>query len=989
MSDKGYVCGLKKKDANKSYNSHRLNIEWEPIPMLSVLTGKNGSGKSTILKMFLPYFNRLSKKDYKTGVEKLDYEFILSENIKADDVLITLIHFDNTRKELKSRVFTNTFYNVKSLPIHKTFNFSNELNKLSNALIAKTSLDNYNEKNARKGSDFDNSFSYAIKRLKEDLSSKMEILFPKLKDVDSRILFLKEYLDYTEYKYAPYTESIENICNILVQNMDLLDKINKELKDNEFKRLIDVKINSQIVFDSIEIKRKKTSQNLDDLDQQQQVILYKCLVEKSKDILDNEYKKSKYKLKEIFEIDFKGQDFKSDWDLIEKELDLREQIIAYEVLFPIKKFWEKIYLKNEMDDMNETLKNEGFKYKLSFKLYFDLLFTQNPSFNPINEMNNKCFDNIDTLTNGEQIIFLSLLWKVLSENERITKNEKKQVLLIDEIDAHMHPGAVHKLVKSIKLFVEKSKIQVILTTHNPTTVSFFDEKNLFLIENKNSENKIVLKSGVPKQRIVYNLTSKLVQVNFPFKTLYVEGNLKENSVGNDVKYYKTVCSILNQNECYKIPFHFEINISNFKKGTNNKTNLIINLRGLQLPNIYGLVDNDGDSDCEIIEYVDNLFYLKRHSLENYVLDPINVYFYFKKTEIAKELVTKIQDRIKNELKQSNQNKDAKNYNDYCLSEIIISIYSNNDIENCINILQIIIDEFYNFMVDECVNKLVNGDFTSCSLFNLPKYSINKNKKQSLKNDFNRNEVIDKLYEDFTKSSKCLNKINLSKIVNSIEKIEKDLQQGEKNPKENFKSKFEDIFKSVSRQFKKVEENFRTTNKFDLKVLTNKQSLSNYDIKIDGNNIIQEDYSRLEKLINTISTIQKYQNIQTLTELSDEDKIKKVKEKLGETRDVYINNSVIKHRNMFINVNMNHILDTLYNIKFQNCGINCSNLIKSFESNDIFIPDDLVYLFRNLCNNIVELDQNTFDQTVYNANQNWFIKFTNTDEKNIDEKFLKM
>ncbi len=181
MSDKGYVCGLKKKDANKSYNSHRLNIEWEPIPMLSVLTGKNGSGKSTILKMFLPYFNRLSKKDYKTGVEKLDYEFILSENIKADDVLITLIHFDNTRKELKSRVFTNTFYNVKSLPIHKTFNFSNELNKLSNALIAKTSLDSYNQKNARKGSDFDNSFSYAIKRLKEDLSSKMKILFPKLK----------------------------------------------------------------------------------------------------------------------------------------------------------------------------------------------------------------------------------------------------------------------------------------------------------------------------------------------------------------------------------------------------------------------------------------------------------------------------------------------------------------------------------------------------------------------------------------------------------------------------------------------------------------------------------------------------------------------------------------------------------------------------------------------------------------------------------------
>lgn len=261
--------------------------------------------------------------------------------------------------------------------------------------------------------------------------------------------------------------------------MDLLDKINKELKDNEFKRLLDVEINSQIVFDSIEIERKKTLQNLDDLDQQQQVIFYKCLVEKSKNILDI-FNESKYKLNEIFEINFEfgGHDFKSDWDLIEKELDLREQIIAYEALFPIKFFLEQIYLENEMDGMSEILKNNGFKYKLSFKLYFDLLFTQNPSFNPINKMNNKCLDNIETLTNGEQIILLSLLWKVLSENERISKNEKKQVLLIDEIDAHMHPGAVHKLVQSIKLFVEKSKIQVILTTHNPTTVSFFDEKNL-------------------------------------------------------------------------------------------------------------------------------------------------------------------------------------------------------------------------------------------------------------------------------------------------------------------------------------------------------------------------------------------------------------------------------------------------------------------------------------------------------------------------------
>ena len=58
------------------------------------------------------------------------------------------------------------------------------------------------------------------------------------------------------------------------------------------------------------------------------------------------------------------------------------------------------------------------------------------------------------------------------------------------------------------------------------------------------------------------------------------------------------------------------------------------------------------------------------------------------------------------------------------------------------------------MVDECVNKLINEDFTCCSLFNLPILD----KKQYIKNDFNRDEVIENLYNKFIKDSDILNKI---------------------------------------------------------------------------------------------------------------------------------------------------------------------------------------------------------------------------------------
>ena len=81
------------------------------------------------------------------------------------------------------------------------------------------------------------------------------------------------------------------------------------------------------------------------------------------------------------------------------------------------------------------------------------------------------------------------------------------------------------------------------------------------------------------------------------------------------------------------PFSFQINVGPLSPKQQNKQKLIdtIEALGEETNKFYALVDDDGDADSESRKYLRNLFYLDRYAKENYVLDPINVYFYLKRT----------------------------------------------------------------------------------------------------------------------------------------------------------------------------------------------------------------------------------------------------------------------------------------------------------------------------------------------------------------------
>ncbi len=208
-------------------------------------------------------------------------------------------------------------------------------------------------------------------------------------------------------------------------------------------------------------------------------------------------------------------------------------------------------------------------------------------------------------------------------------------MLLDEPDSHMHPSAVYDFIKILHKLVALG-VQVIMTTHNPTTVNLIDEENLFhMFKDDNGKLKIEKEE---KNKICNILTSNLISIESPSRTLFVEGN--------DAEFYNLVYKQLKSKN--KLSFYYQLNIiSSPNPDKKNKSSLQKFIEFLKVSEdnadssskkfefVYGLVDDDGDSVCNNRKNLKNLFYLDRYSKENYVLDPVNIVLYARDTKNEK------------------------------------------------------------------------------------------------------------------------------------------------------------------------------------------------------------------------------------------------------------------------------------------------------------------------------------------------------------------
>jgi uncharacterized protein (DUF952 family)/ABC-type cobalamin/Fe3+-siderophores transport system ATPase subunit len=306
-----------------------------------------------------------------------------------------------------------------------------------------------------------------------------------------------------------------------------------------------------------------------------------------------------------------------------------------------KRYWENAR-KNQFNrlrkEANEAdipfLTNEEFllKYRDPRKEVNDLIRAANLDFEfnePREENDEVPFElklvsksskaeiGLKDLSSGEKTI-MSLVFALYNSKLELSFPD---VLLLDEPDASLHPAMTKQFLDVlVNDFVKAKGIQVIMTTHSPSTVALAPEEAVFVMNKetprleKTTRDKAlrVLTAGVPSLSINYENR----------RQVFVESE-------NDVKFYDKFYEKLKTKLTPEISLSF-ISSGESKTGKNGQKesncdqvgNITNILRQNGNKSVFGIIDWDCKNNES--DFVRVLGKDKRYSIENYLFDPIFV-----------------------------------------------------------------------------------------------------------------------------------------------------------------------------------------------------------------------------------------------------------------------------------------------------------------------------------------------------------------------------
>ena len=672
--------------------------------------------------------------------------------------------------------------------------------------------------------------------------------------------------------------------------------------------------------------------------------------------------------------------------------------------------------------MNDFLTKENFKYNIQKKQEDFIFKLANREDIQI---------SVNELSPGEQLLLLFYLWKFIYGKYEL---DGKTILLMDEPDAHIHPSAVHEFLTVLKSLVTSAGIQVILTTHNPTTVSMIDEENVFLMyeeENDDKTKSLKIKKGTNKIEIYNSLTSRLVSIDSPSRTLFVEGN--------DSNYYKCIYKSLKLQNNSSYVYNVLVNPAP-NKNIRDKKNLqrLINFLKVsdeceennaeKFDHIYALIDDDGDLQCDNRINMNNLIYLNRYSKENYVLDPINIFFYLQKMTPKHKIVEDIEKSFNIDLDFQKMNTEQLmlfygKVLEKIKNSIIAKCFDPNETVNCsykFNNYEIVVAYPMIFTIKNKKSKslmirnlfsIYNFDFTDSNKHNDPiklyftckqfLEKITKNINEDLKNNFKETSlVICDLINNFSKNcdeiknkcnfdlEKCTEHMGLHDLFdNKISFVERCMNSVTKSKKAYIEDQL-DILKQIS--LKQFFEIALIVKKIRVKEQLDKFLKQIHDNVRDLKDIHIEDINK-----------DKY----TYPECFQENKIKEILESylnqlfkmlkqvlFKETEQVYISNfRKLKYSKCFLQLRGHDLEEIIYKKIFNITNLT-DKMIEHFKEeadkrNKIFIPFDLRMKLESLTKVYVQLDESNFEDRVFNTNMNWFVKFINIANVNHDNSMF--
>jgi len=220
---------------------------------------------------------------------------------------------------------------------------------------------------------------------------------------------------------------------------------------------------------------------------------------------------------------------------------LRDRIYAFKA--------ERLNIHESATGANRILKPDAS----NLPEVLNALSTRNPhKFAKLNELITTVFPQIKQITAPQTPgnTFLIHVWSIEADSERedlavslqesgtgvgqilsilyvVLTADLPQVIIIDEPQSFLHPGAVRKLIDILKMYPQH---QYIMTTHSPTVVTSSNPETLLMVTKEEAESRIqVINSEETRdlERYLSEIGARLSDVFGSDNILWVEGSTEE------------------------------------------------------------------------------------------------------------------------------------------------------------------------------------------------------------------------------------------------------------------------------------------------------------------------------------------------------------------------------------------------------------------------------------------------------------------------------
>lgn len=476
----------------KEKNNNFINDFWNNnIIQLSAIVGANGTGKSTILEYIktgcqLVVENEKSSKLIWSNVagQFFFHTPYLSENRESEDNsnVFNLSKLSQMRKDSR---FENMDFNG-----HWEYHNSERLRRI--ILFIENEI-------------FKNSFN----ELKITTFNKIKIKFLRIKEDDWN----------TSRNFGPYFEAL------------------KKINDDEREKT-EIKLQEELGIKNIQDLEKNTEYKIASQKLRLRLVILETIILKIHSILErtgNKFLEEGFIKGNVFPIDPEFRKLKSTkeaffWFISNAYFELRKQKY-YLPIKEIKNFVNTILAYVEFDNEIENWTTLTVNFKDAKKIiesYQSFLI----SFKDIFTYDEKIFITFSpdkNISTGE-MSFYELFASLYNSHYRIENNldkEKHQevinyenyIFLLDESDLGFHPYWKKKYIKFLcdivpNIFANK-KIQFIITTHDPLTLSDIPNNNIVYLKKENNYSEVLdIKNNRPNKTFGANISDLLADSFF-------------------------------------------------------------------------------------------------------------------------------------------------------------------------------------------------------------------------------------------------------------------------------------------------------------------------------------------------------------------------------------------------------------------------------------------------------------------------------------------